>query len=318
MHIGIPRSRNLQRALVATRAGALLCACVSLPMSAVNAAPFDPGRDLDPEYWPLVQSLQKQMDAAPKLSGDTLGAMRAAFPAPPPAASPPWSERRIRGAGKAPDVRIYIVNAGRKGAGKPAILHLHGGGFVLGSARHTIAQLQDLAAELDCVIVAVDYRLAPETPFPGSLNDNYAALEWLHDNADEIGADASRIALMGESAGGGHAAALAIAVRDRKELSVALQVLVYPMLDDRTGSTRRVAPHIGTLFWGEAENRFGWSSLLGKPAGSTDVPYGAVPARVENLAGLAPAFIAVGGLDLFVDENLDYARHLTSAGVPTA
>jgi acetyl esterase/lipase len=167
------------------------------------------------------------------------------------------------------------------------------------------------------VIVAVDYRLAPETPFPGSLEDNYAALKWLHDSADSLGVDPSRIALMGASAGGGHAAMLAIAARDRGEVPIAFQLLIYPMLDDRTGSSRHVPPHMGKYIWVPDSNRFGWSSLLGVPAGSRVVPAGAVPARVENLAGLPPVFIGVGSVDLFVDEDVDYARRLLDSGVST-
>lgn len=176
---------------------------------------------------------------------------------------------------------------------------------------------QKLSRQLDCVVVNVDYRLSPDTPFPGPVEDNYAALRWLHDNAEALGVDGKRIAIMGESAGGGLAAMLAIAARDRGEVPVCYQVLIYPMLDDRTGSTRHVPPHIGTIGWDESGNRFGWSSFLGVPAGSPRVPEGAVPARVENLSGLPPAFIGVGSIDLFVDEDLVYARRLIDAAVPT-
>lgn len=308
-------SQGFTTALRAVFAGAAL---IAMPALAADAAGFDIDRDLDAEYRPIVQMLQEKAAHEPKLSAATLATIRGGNPmTAPPAESPAWSERSIAGPKGAPDLRIYIINAGAKDAGKPAILHTHGGGYVLGNAKNSIAALQKLAAELDCVIVSVDYRLAPETPFPGSLEDNYAGLKWLYDNAAELGVDRTRIALMGESAGGGHAAALAIAARDRREVPLVLQVLVYPMLDDRTGSTRQVAPHIGTLVWNKDANRFGWSSLLGVPAGSKKVPKGAVPARVENLAGLAPAFIAVGGLDLFVDEDIEYAKRLNAAGVPT-
>lgn len=110
---------------------------------------------------------------------------------------------------------------------------------------------------------------------------------------------------------------LAIAARDRGEVPIAFQLLIYPMLDDRTGSSRQVPPYIGAYVWGPASNRFGWSSLLGVPAGSRTVSAGAVPARVANLAGLPPAFIGVGSIDLFVAEDLEYARRLIDSGVPT-
>jgi acetyl esterase/lipase len=166
-------------------------------------------------------------------------------------------------------------------------------------------------------VVSVDYRLAPETHFPGSLEDNYSALRWVYNNADSLGVDRKRIAVGGESAGGGHAAQLAIAARDRKEIPILFQLLIYPMLDDRTGSTRPVRPNIGNFVWNSGSNRFGWSSFLGVPAGSDKVPPGSVPARVENLGGLPPAFLSVGSIDLFVEEDIEYARRLIAAGVPT-
>lgn len=236
---------------------------------------------------------------------------------PAPLAEPAYAERMIPGAAGHPDVRIYVIGAQSTGAPRPAVLHIHGGGYVAGTARQAVPKMQQLSAAHDCVVVTVDYRLAPETKFPGSLEDNYAALRWLHTHAAELGVDRNRIALLGESAGGGHVAALAIAARDRGEFPVAFQVLIYPMLDDRTGSTRPTAPHIGAYVWTAQANRFGWSSLLGMPAGSASPPHGSVPARVENLHGLPPAFIGTGGIDLFVEENIAYAQRLLQAGVPT-
>jgi acetyl esterase/lipase len=234
-----------------------------------------------------------------------------------PARSPPYEERSIPGAKGAPDVRVFVINAAAGDRKRPAILHIHSGGFVAGTAAEAIPSLQQVALDHDCVIVTVEYRLAPETRFPGSLEDNYAALKWLHTSAGSLGVDTSRIAVMGLSAGAGHAAMLTIAARDRGEVPIAFQLLSYPMLDDRTGSSRHVPPYIGAYIWVPASNRFGWSSLLGVPAGSRIVPAGAVPARAENLAGLPPAFIGVGSIDLFVDEDVDYARRLIDSGVPT-
>lgn len=144
----------------------------------------------------------------------------------------------------------------------------------------------------------------------------YAVLRWVHDNADRLGVDRNRIAIGGASAGGGHAAMLALAARDRREVLVAYQVLIYPMLDDRTGSVRSARPGTGEFVWTAASNRFGWGALLGMPAGSTHVPAGTVPGRRTDLAGLPPAFIGVGTLDLFLDEDIAYAEGLTAAGVP--
>jgi acetyl esterase/lipase len=177
--------------------------------------------------------------------------------------------------------------------------------------------LQQIAKDHDCTVVSVDYRLAPETPFPGALEDNYAALKWLYANAESLGVDRKRIAVMGESAGGGHSATLTMAARDRGEVPILFQLLIYPMLDDRTGSTRAVAPHIGAFIWTRQANRFGWDVLLGVPAGSRSVPRGSVPARATDLHGLPPTYIGVGALDLFVDEDIEFARRLVNAGVPT-
>lgn len=231
-----------------------------------------------------------------------------------PLADVPYERREIPGAPGHPDVVIYVINAKPEGA-RPAILYTHGGGFIAGSAAASLAGIQNVCKTLDCAAVSVEYRLAPETTYRGSIEDNYAGLKWLHQNAGSLGVDANRIAVMGESAGGGHAALLAIAARDRGEVPVAFQCLVYPMLDDRTGSTRQQPPHIGNLVWTAASNRFGWESFLGVPPGRRSAPEGAVPARVESLAGLPPAFIGVGTLDLFCIEDIEYARRLNNAGV---
>jgi acetyl esterase/lipase len=225
-------------------------------------------------------------------------------------------ERKISGPPGAPDVRIVLIDPAPGEKQRPVFLHMHGGGYITPNpARGPL--LQRVAMECHCVVVSVDYRLAPETHFPGSLEDNYAALQWVYGNADMLGIDRQRIAVGGESAGGGHAAALAIHARDRGEIPIAFQLLIYPMLDDRTGSIRPVSPGIGKLVWIAESNRFGWTSLLGVPAGSKSVPRNSVPARVASVAGLPPAFIGVGSIDLFVDEDIEYARRLIAAGIAT-
>lgn len=293
-----------------------LAAPRALAAAGKAAAPFDPLPYVHPDLRAMVAgALPMLRRAIPDEAFIAKARADSGRYQSPPAAEPAWQERKIPGQPGQPEVTVFVINAGQRAAPRPAILHIHGGGYILGSARNDLANLQGLARELDCVIVTVEYRLAPETRFPGALEDNYAALKWLHANAAELGVDPARIALKGESAGGGHAAMLAIAARDRGEVPVAFQCLIYPMLDDRTGSTVERPPQQGALMWQPESNRTGWSALLGQPAGSRKVPKGAVPAREANLAGLPPAFIGVGTIDLFYEEDLEYARRLAAAGV---
>jgi len=295
--------------------GAAFAAGPSLSLAAGEISD-DPLARVDPELREGARALLAQ--GALQWTPQALVALRARIPPAPKAlASPPVERRVIPGASGAPDVAIQVIGASSSGKPRPALLHIHGGGFILGRVEDSTPLCQTIAAELDCLVVNVEYRLSPETPFPGPVEDCYAALVWLHRNAEALGVDRSRIAVMGESAGGGLAAMVAIAARDRREVQLRYQVLIYPMLDDRTGSSRRVPPFIGRIGWNEAGNRFGWTSFLGAPAGQGKPPYGSVPARVADLSGLAPAFIGVGGIDLFVEEDLEYARRLVLAGVPT-
>ena len=228
----------------------------------------------------------------------------------------PVAERKAAPQGSLPGVTLFTINAD-PAKQRPAILHIHGGGFILGSAKTELRYLQETAQSLDCVIVTVEYRLAPETNYTGSTEDTYAGLKWLYDHADELGVDRARIAVMGESAGGGHAAILAIRARDRGEIPLVFQALVYPMLDDRTGSTGPIPPYIATIGWSPSDNRFGWQSFLGMDPGGADVPKSVIPARLNDLSGLAPAWIGVGGVDLFASEDTEYARRLNLANVQT-
>lgn len=238
---------------------------------------------------------------------------------PPPAprlADISVSEETVPVADGHPPVKLFVINA-KPGTSRPGIVHTHGGGFIIGTAETDVRRLQELARELDAAIVSVEYRLAPETTYVGSIEDNYAGLRYLHQNADKLGIDPNRVAVTGESAGGGHAALLAITARDRGEYKIAFQALVYPMLDDRTGGVVQMPAHVATAGWSASENQYGWKAFLGQQPGTAKVPARAVPARTPNLAGLPPAFIAVGGLDLFVNEDIDYARRLNDAGVAT-
>ena len=195
---------------------------------------------------------------------------------------------------------------------RPALLWIHGGGYVIGSASQDDDLCRLLARGLGLVVASVDYRLAPDHPFPAPLEDCHAALVWLA-GLDEV--DADRVAIGGASAGGGLAAGLAIMARDRGVVSPALQLLTYPMLDDRT-VLREDIDETGFRLWGNRSNHYGWASYLGAEPGSDGLTAPAVPARCEDLSGLAPAWIGVGTLDLFLDEDLTYAERLRDAGVP--
>jgi acetyl esterase/lipase len=216
----------------------------------------------------------------------------------------------------APPVRVVLYMPPGAARLRPALLHLHGGGYVLGQPESSDAKLKSLAAELDIVIASVDYRLPPEAPHPAPVEDAYAALCWLYMQAAELGVDRGRIAVGGESAGGGLAAALALVARDRAEVPVCFQWLIYPMLDDRTCVQEDSNLCTGEFIWTREANIFGWSALLGGAPGGDAISAYAAPARADSVVNLPPAFIAVGALDLFLDEDVAFASHLLRAGVP--
>jgi acetyl esterase/lipase len=232
----------------------------------------------------------------------------------PPAPGIVRSEAFAPGLNGAPDVRLLVFTHEDRGAGRPAYYHIHGGGYVMGTADQGDIPCRTIAAALGCVVVTVDYRIAPETIFPGNVEDCQAGLDWLHAHAAELGADPNRIAIGGESAGGGLAAALALHNRDKGKVPLIHQQLVYPMIDDRQPADRH--PYTGEFGWRHEFDRFGWHCILGhEPGGAGVSPYAAA-ARAETLQGLPPTFIGVGALDLFMEANLEYARRLTRAGVP--
>ena len=189
----------------------------------------------------------------------------------------------------------------------PALLWIHGGGYVIGDAAQDDELCRRFARELGATVASVNYRLAPEHPYPAALHDCYAALRWL---SALPAVDPGRLAIGGASAGGGLAAALALHARDLGEIPLAAQLLVYPMLDDRTVQ-RTDLDHPGHRLWNQASNRFGWRAYLADAD-----PEVAVPGRRDDLTGLPPAWIGVGTFDLFHDEDLAYAERLRAAGVP--
>jgi len=207
-------------------------------------------------------------------------------------------------------VRMYQPAAGVI-APSPALLWIHGGGYVMGTAAMDDAVCRHFARELGIVVASVDYRLAPEFPFPTPLHDCHDALAWL---AGRPEVDATRIAIGGASAGAGLAAALALLARERAEVRPVFQLLTYPMLDDRT-ATRTDIDETHFRGWNNISNHFGWQSYLDAAPGSAGIDALAAPARHEDLSGLPPAWIGTGALDLFYEEDISYANRLTAAGV---
>lgn len=225
------------------------------------------------------------------------------------------TERIAIGSEGNPDVRVLVFTPKNEDAKRPVFLHIHGGGFFLGIPEMSNSRNMKLASELDCVVVSVDYRLAPETPYPGPLEDCYTALKWLHSNAADLGIDPNKIAIGGESAGGGIAACLALLARDRNEIPIVFQMLIYPMLDDQTGLSEDHNPLYGEFSWTPDNNRFGWEVMLGQAPGGNDVSQYAAAARADDLSNLPSTYISTGSLELFCEENIEYARRLIASGV---
>ena len=249
---------------------------------------------------------------------DTVEQFRRAVQASYPDDFIPCEERTIPGPPGAPDVRVLLHRPQQAPSPAPAILYLHGGGYVAGTPDMMASFCQALATENGALVCAVQYRLAPETPFPGPLDDCHAALTWLVANAEALGVDPARVAVMGQSAGGGLAAALALLVRDRGGPALKAQLLIYPMLDPRTGAADAPVdnPITGEFVWTRAANRFGWSALRGGQDVAPARLGHFAPALADSLAGLPPTFVAVGALDLFLEEDVAYTLGLSRAAIP--
>lgn len=202
---------------------------------------------------------------------------------------------------------------GRTGVG-PGIFHTHGGGMIIGDRFVGLGQILPWIIEHDAVAVTVEYRLAPEFPDPYPVEDCYAGLVWTADHAAELGIDPDRLIIAGASAGGGLAAGTALLARDRRGPALAGQVLIYPMLDDRD-ATVSTAQIDGVGVWDRTSNLTGWTALLGARRGTEDVSIYAAPARATDLSGLPPAFIDCGSVEVFRDEDVQYATALWHAGV---
>lgn len=269
---------------------------------------------VDPDFLPLIDLLPAMAftrETLPAIREESEG--RFAFVGAPPIAP---EIKVIEGDGGPLEVYWYDPAPGTRG--RPALLHIHGGGMVIGSARSMQQAPSGMAAALGIPVASVEYRLAPEHPFPAPQQDCYAALKWLAASADELGIDAARIGITGESAGGGLAAATALMARDHGGPALAAQFLTYPMLDHRTGShdCPYGNPITGEFVWTRLHNQFGWEALRGDYAADDARKGWFSPSLAEDLAGLPPTWIGTGSLDLFLDEDLNYALRLVKAGVP--
>jgi acetyl esterase/lipase len=227
------------------------------------------------------------------------------------------TKHKAKGPEGAPDVELFVYRPTRPHGKLGCVVHVHGGGFVCGCAELCEPQDRVLSHDLHCVVVNFNYRLAPETRFPGNVEDCYATLTWVFNHAEELGIDRERIGLLGESGGGGLAASLALLVRDRGVFRLAFQHLIYPMIDDRTCVSNDPNPYTGEFVWTRQSNHFGWSSLLGMAPGADGVSSYAAAGRSNALEGLPPTFISTAMLDLFLEENIVYAQRLMRAGVST-
>ncbi|GGU27894.1 alpha/beta hydrolase [Lentzea flava] len=222
----------------------------------------------------------------------------------------------VPGPSDAPDVPVRIYTPANRTEAVPGLVYLHGGGFVLGDLDMFHPHVLRLADELGIVIVSVDYRLAPEHPFPTPVEDCYAALQWVAAKADELGIDPKRLGIGGESAGGGLTAGTVLLARDRGGPELCFQYLGIPELDDRL-DTESMRDYVDTPLWNRPNAIFSWTSYLGTEPGGDDVSPYAAPARATDLAGLPPAFVTTCQYDPLRDEGIEYARRLAHAGVPT-
>src|ERR1700687_3607463 len=275
---------------------------------------------LDPELRIVVEKLPtdrpldlNDIPAARAKMNKMLTAMLATYSAVEGVTS---QDRSAPGSQGDPAVRVRVYRPNDQPNKLPALFWIHGGGYVMGDIEQDDRLMRQLVNRIGCVAASVDYRLAPEHPFPAPVEDCYAGLKWLFRHADELAVEPSRIAIGGASGGGGLAAGLALLTRDRGEVQVAFQLLIYPMIDDRNVTPASYAI-TDPRMWNRESDRLGWKAYLGRDGGGADVSPYAAAARAIGVTNLPHAYIPVGALDLFVDENIEYAQRLIQAGVPT-
>ncbi|MBE9638756.1 alpha/beta hydrolase [Salipiger mangrovisoli] len=307
-----------RRSFLAGSAVAALGAAVP-PRAYAEFSPAGPAVDVVQSTYDLVSpDLRLLADVSPfDITAETLPQLRAAVDANGAARAMPDKAEIVDVPGSPASFRLFRPELTPEGP-VPCILFIHGGGMILNQAQSFDALCHDFAQRTGALVANAEYRLAPEAPFPGPVEDCYAVLSYLHDNAASLGIDPLRISVMGQSAGGGLAAALAILARDRGDVPVRAQFLIYPMLDYRTGTTAAPVNNLttGEFVWTRANTRFGWDALRG----DYQLDDGRIgqfsPSHVPSTAGLPAAFVAVGDLDLFLEEDTAYVLRMVRERVP--
>ncbi|NAZ84070.1 alpha/beta hydrolase fold domain-containing protein [Kineococcus sp. R8] len=282
-----------------------------------GTGPVGPPVPFDPE----VGAALAAMGGFPPLTPDLVPVMRQGLPGMEPPTDADLErggaftveERAVPGPDGAPDVSLLVCRPTGTSTPLGAVYWIHGGGMIIGDNRNGVLEALDWAQELQLVVVSVEYRLAPETPHPGPVEDCYAGLVWTAEHAAELGVDPARIVVAGASAGGGLSAAVTLMARDRRGPAIAGQLLIYPMLDDRNDSPSAVQM-ADTGTWGRTANDTGWTALLGEARGGPDVSPYAAPARAQDLSGLPPTFVDVASAENFRDEDVAYATRIWRAG----
>ena len=272
-------------------------------------------RGYDPDFQAILPLLPTEMDLSSAEKVQATRDNRALFGEPPPARDDVLAEdRRVPGPDGAPDVAIRIYRPKQAAQGPlPGVLEIHGGGFMFGSIDMMDPWCQRVSAEVGAVVVSVEYRLAPEHPFPAGVEDCYAALAWTAREAAVLGIDPKRIAVAGQSAGGGLAAATALLARDRGGPELCFQLLEIPELDDRL-ETPSMTAFTDTPLWNRPNAIWSWRHYLGPDHEGEVSPY-AAPSRAEDLSTLPPAYVSTMEFDPLRDEGILYALRMLQAGV---
>lgn len=271
-----------------------------------------------PYYDPEIREI---LDAAPRfgtVNGDTLGKIRSnrliETGKVQLSDNVTRTDKMVPGPEGSPEVRLRVHRRVGSDESLPCLFWIHGGGYVLGAPEQDDLRFDRWCQRFNVVGVAVQYRLAPENPYPAGVEDCYAGLAWVKEHGAELGIDTNQVGIGGPSGGGGLAAALGLMVRDRGTFDIDYQMLIYPMIDD---TMTTVSSGWDVPVWNPESNHFGWSSYLGDLFGSNEIPSHAAPTRASDLSGLPPTYVMVGGLDGFADEDIDYAARLNQAGVDT-